>query len=47
MAAALMASESDMRAEFRAEIAAYQQREAAAREEMRLLRKAVAQLLDA
>ena len=40
-AAALMASENDMRAEFRAEIALYQEREAQARKEMQMLRDVV------
>ena len=45
-AAALMAAETDMRAEYRAEIALYQQREVQLREEMSMLRSAVAKLLE-
>ena len=40
------AAENDMRAEYRAEIALYQEREAEVRNEMGLLREAVAGLLN-
>lgn len=46
-AAALMASENDMREEFRAEIELYREREIRAREEMATLKRVVASLLDA